>query len=135
MIRFLRKASSNPLELIMFIFAAGMATYFLFFLSPFYSGSLAAAIATPLSVSLAPRALEVAFGVLFLLLALPGLLVPFGASTSWKRWSSTLLFVDFFFLALLRIMVIGWLPVIWLPNALIALSCLVMNAHFREEIP
>lgn len=122
--------AKNPVEAIIFVFSAGFFLYFLYFISPFYE----AQYVTPLSLSLAQRSQEYIFGSVFLVSAVPGVVSPFLHNNRYLKFSATMVMIQALFLAVIRIMVIGWVPVTWLPLLLISLASLILSVYLGTRI-
>lgn len=122
--------AKNPVEAIIFVFSAGFFLYFLYFISPFYE----AQYVTPLSLSLTQRSQEYIFGSLFLVSTTPGIVSPFLKNNRYLKFSATMIMIQSMFLAVLRIMVIGWVPVTWMPLILISLASMILSVYLGTKL-
>lgn len=114
-------AVRNPVEMVLFVYSFGLLLFALFLISPFYVANAGSSI-----WQIVPeRAAEMVVGLLFFLVSLPGTIAPFQKKT--KRVATTkkaalCMFSAFLFLAILRILIYGWLPATWLPLLMISLT-------------
>jgi hypothetical protein len=113
-------ATRNPVETATFIISTGLFFFACYLLSPWYSSD----VTSPIAVSLSERTQEYAVGVWFLLTALPGLVASVmkgDQKVNMVKLASFLMFVDFTFLAILRLVSIGPIPATWIQLIVIAL--------------
>lgn len=67
--------------------------------------------------------LQLLFGMSLIILAIPGIIVPFARNrVKWLKHATFGIFLAFFFLFLLRVVIYGWIPWIWIYPLMISLS-------------
>jgi hypothetical protein len=119
--RGLVNAVRNPVEMAMFIYSLGVFLFALFILSPWYVGSPGGSI----WLALHERIAELITGVIFIVVSLPGTMIPFVKKPNREKFakrSALWLFLCFLFLAILRVLIFGWLPATWIPLIILSLT-------------
>lgn len=114
-------AMRKPVEASMFVYSTGLLFLSLYILSPWYAPSAGSSFST----FDGRRVAELCVAGFLLLLSLPGVIQPFVHEDQKEKWlkrATFNIFLGFFFLFLLRVIVAGWTPVIWLYPLLISLS-------------
>ncbi len=114
-------AMRKPVEASMFVYSTGLLMLSLYIISPFYESRVGSALSTFEGARLA----EIGIAVVFALMALPGVISPFvheNTRTKLMKMATFNIFLAFFFLFLLRVVVYGWTPWIWIYPLMISLS-------------
>lgn len=104
----------------LFVYSLGLFCFSCYILGPWYVQA-----GTPLSISLNQRIVEYVVGVIFILSSMPGMMAPVLDNEKRRKalkLSSVLLFLIFLFLAIIRILITGFIPLTWVPLLLIALT-------------
>lgn len=117
---FVLRLFRNPVEGVIFIFSSGLFGYALYVLSPWYQQKYTTAVSAGLNSTA-----EIALAIFFALTTLPGLIAPFMRKDQREKslkLATFAIFVSFLFLFILRIAILGWLPVTWLPLVMISLA-------------
>lgn len=105
----------------MFVYSTGLLFMSLYILTPWYSSGAGSSFAT----FDGKRIVELCVAGGLVLLAAPGVILPFVREENRVKWlkrATFNIFLGFFFLFLLRVVVAGWTPIIWLYPLLISLS-------------
>lgn len=110
----------RPVESIIFMMACALLGFGLYVLSPWYVVSDTASI----QASIFGEIERYVIGIVFTLTAVPGLVGVFlkdPLSSALLKMSTFWMFLDFLFLAVLRLSTIGWAPPHWMPLLVLAL--------------
>jgi len=105
----------------MFVYSTGLLMLTLYIMSPWYASGEGSSFDTFEGQRIGEYI--VAGGLM--LLAIPGIIVPFvdeKKRSQWLKRATMGIFLGFFFLFLLRVVVYGWTPWIWIYPLMISLS-------------
>lgn len=112
------KALRSPVEGVVWIYSTGLFLYACYVASPFYSTGTGSVVSTGL-----PRIAAYVLALVFALAALPGLIAPLLSDRTRALKLTTFgVFLAFMFLTILRIVIVGWIPVTWFPTLLVSLT-------------
>ena len=113
-------AAKSPVEGVIHIFSTGLLLYASYLLSPWYEPNYVTAVSAGLQNNA-----EVGLAILYVVCSAPGIIAPFFKNktrTTLLKLASFGVFLSFLFLAVLRITLLGWLPLTWLPPVMISLA-------------
>lgn len=112
------KALRSPVEGIVWIYSTGLFFYACFLASPFYATGTGSVVSAGL-----PRMASYVLAGVFILASLPGMIAPFLANkTRALKFTTFGIFLAFMFLTILRVVIVGWIPVTWFPTLLVSLT-------------
>lgn len=112
----LTRVAAIPVPAILFVLGLGLFIMGAYLVSPWYVPS------APVNTTFDnQRSYEIGMGVLYVLLGGSNVLGMIFKNKWLKNFSATLIMMGYFFLVLLRIIVIGLIPLVWLPLLICAL--------------
>lgn len=117
----LLNAMRKPVEASMFVYSTGLLMLSLYIMSPWYHAAESSAAAA----FDGQRIGEFVMASVFIICSLPGVIVPFVKEerrTHWLKHATFGIFLAFFFLFLLRVILYGWTPWLWIYPLMISLS-------------
>jgi hypothetical protein len=127
----LQWVANHPVESITFVFSVTLVISALWIVGPWYIPSAD----SPIQAAFVRRVVEVSVGGILLICGLPGTIAPFSTKPLGKLKVGTMLvFLCFFFLALLRLLIFGLLPLTWLPILMIALASGILRLHLGTRL-
>lgn len=120
-------------EILLFLFGVGLMVFALYIVGPWFLSYVGTV--SPISVGVAQRSAQIVIGLFFLFSSGVNVSIPIFRKTS-KRLTVTKLaailsFISFSFLAFLRILVFGWLPLTWIYPVMLALACGVIRVYLE----
>lgn len=111
------KALRSPVEGVLWIYSTGLFLYACYLASPLYN--MAGSV---VSSSLSPPGMY-GLAVLFMIVSLPGIIAPLLKNrTKALKFATFGIFLAFLFLVILRVTLVGWVPVLWFPQLLVSLT-------------
>lgn len=114
------------MEGVVWIYSTGLFLYACYLASPIYTGS-----GSVVSSGLSNIAIYV-LSFVFAIISLPGVIAPFMKNrTRALKFTTFGIFLAFLFLCILRIVLVGWVPVIWFPQLLVSLTSGYLNIWLK----
>jgi hypothetical protein len=125
-----RRLAAIPVPAILFILALGLVVFGGYLVSPFY-------VSTPVIIlGLGSRVFEIAVGLAFLAVGLMRIIGTIQKNKKWMLAAPFGMMLSYLFLAILRIVTVGFIPLVWIPMllcALIAGICRLALLYGPEE--